>query len=97
MKAKLLQFLIVIKIFCSLKAKEIFMSTEGSDDTGDSSIENPYLSMMRCQKVAKSGDIIYIRGGTYINFDIASSTSTYNYIHYFSKSGLTYKAYESEK
>ena len=45
------------------------MSTEGSDDTGDGSIENPYLSMMKCQKVAKSGDIIYIRGGTYTNFD----------------------------
>ena len=52
---------------------------------------------MKCQKVAKSGDIIYIRGGTYTNFDIASSTRTYNYIQYFTKSGLTYKAYESEK
>ena len=43
MKAKLLKFLILINIFCSLKAKEIFMTTEGSDDTGNGSIENPYL------------------------------------------------------
>ena len=73
------------------------MSTEGNDDTGDGSIDNPYLSIMKCQDDAESGDIVYIRGGTYTNFNIAKTTDTYNYIKDFIKSGITYKAYESEK
>ena len=73
------------------------MSTEGNDDTGDGSIDNPYLSIMKCQDEAESGDIVYIRGGTYTNFNIAKTTDTYNYINDFTKSGITYKAYESEK
>ena len=77
--------------------KLIFMSTEGNDDSGDGSIENPYLSLMKCQTMAESGDTVYIRGGTYTNFSISYTTNTYNYIHYFTKSGITYKAYESEK
>ena len=75
----------------------IFMSPEGNDDTGDGSIEYPYLSLMKCQTMAESGDTVYIRGGTYTNFSISYTTNTYNYIHYFTKSGITYKAYESEK
>ena len=59
--------------------------------------KNPYLSLMKCQTEASSGDIVYIRGGTYTNFDIAKSSSTYNYIHDFTKSDITYKAYGSEK
>ena len=97
MKTILLQICIILIIFPFQKADAIFMSTEGNDETGNGSKENPYLSLMKCQNVAKSGDIIYIRGGTYTNFAIAHSTTTYNYIHYFTKSGLTYTAYESEK
>ena len=40
------------------------MSTEGNDETGDGSIGNPYLSLMKCQTEATNGDIVYIRGGT---------------------------------
>ena len=94
MKSRILTCLIFLIFFSSYELKSIFMSTSGNDDSGDGSIENPYLSLMKCQEEASRG---YISGGTYTNFDIASSTSTYNYIHYFSKSGLTYKAYESEK
>ena len=97
MKVIFLQSLILINIFSFKETKSIFMSTEGNDETGDGSKENPYLSLMKCQNEGNSGDIIYIRGGTYTNFNIARSTNTYNYIHYFTKSGLTYKAYESEK
>ena len=77
--------------------KLIFMSTEGNDDTGDGSIENPYFSLNKCQTMARSGDTVYIRGGTYTNFSISYTNNTYNYIHYFTKSGITYKAYGSEK
>jgi hypothetical protein len=97
MKAKVLQHLILFIIISLVESKEIYMSTDGNDETGDGSIENPYLSLMKCQTEASSGDIVYIRGGTYTNFDIAKSSSTYNYIHDFTKSDITYKAYGSEK
>ena len=38
-----------------------------------------------------------IRGGTYKSFNIAASDTIYNYIHKFSKSGITYQAYNGEK
>ena len=76
---------------------DIYMSTLGNDETGNGSISNPYLSLMKCQEMANSGDTVYIIGGIYKNFSIAKSTSGYNYIHYFTKSGITYKAYNSEK
>ena len=87
-------FLLITSFY---EAKYIFMSIEGNDDTGDGTIENPYHSIMKCQNIASTGDTVYIRGGTYSNFDIAYSTNTYNYVFYFTKSYITYKAYESEK
>ena len=68
MKAKVLQHLILFIIISLAESKEIYMSTDGNDETGDGSIENPYLSLMKCQTEASSGDIVYIRGGTYTNF-----------------------------
>ena len=76
---------------------DIYMSTLGNDETGSGSFSNPYLTLMKCQEIANYGDIVYIIGGIYKNFPIARSTSSYNYVHYFSKSGITYKAYNSEK
>ena len=97
MKSKILQYFIFLLIISFYESKNIFMSTEGNDNAGDGSIDNPYLSLMKCQEVATNGDIVYIRGGTYTNFNIARTYNNYNYIHYFTKSGITYKAYESEK
>ena len=97
MKAILLNSLLVLILISSFQTKTIFMSTNGNDESGDGSIDNPYLSLMKCQNVAANGDIVYIRGGSYTNFNIAYSNSNYNYIHYFNKSGITYEAYESEK
>ena len=73
------------------------MSTTGNDESGDGTISNPYLSLMKCQESAISGDIVYIMGGTYKNFEIARVASEYNYIHEFTKSNITYKAYNTEK
>ena len=92
----ILVFLILSFFSLFSKSKDIYMSTTGNDETGDGSFDNPYLSLSKCQELSESGDIVYIMGGTYTNFEIAYSTSTYNYIHYFSKSGITYKAYNSE-
>ena len=52
---------------------------------------------MKCQEKANSGDVVNIRGGKYKGFSIADSDNTYNYIHKFTKSGITYQAYNQEK
>ena len=49
MEIKFQKFFILLTILSSLKTKNIFMSTEGNDETGDGSIENPYLTLMKCQ------------------------------------------------
>ena len=41
---------------------------------------------MKCQEKANSGDTV----NTYKGFNIAASDTIYNYIHKFSKSGITY-------
>ena len=93
----ILLFLILSHCSFFSNSKNIYMSTSGNDETRDGSFNKPYLSLSKCQNSVDSGDIVYIRGGTYTNFKIARSTTTYNYIHYFSKSGITYKAYNSEE
>lgn len=92
--------LIIIFLFNMLllvKSSDIFMSTTGNDEKGDGTINNPYLTLMKCQEKANSGDIVYIREGTYNNFPIAEEAKTYNYIHKFTKDSITYKAYKKEK
>ena len=92
-----------LKLFClitfiiSIQSAQIFMATNGNDSTGDGSINKPYKTLMKCQEKANSGDTVNIRGGTYKGFSIAASDNTYNYIHKFTKSGITYQAYNQEK
>ena len=84
------------KLFCilglifSIQSAQIFMATNGNDSTWDGSINKPYKTLMKCQEKANSGDTVNIRGGTYKGFNIAASDTIYNYIHKFSKSGITY-------
>ena len=97
MKYKFELILFFSFLFLIIKSKDIYMSTTGNDESGDGTLSNPYLSLMKCQNSANDGDTVYIMGGTYTNFEIASIGSIYNYIHLFSKSGITYKAYNQEK
>jgi len=94
---KFLLILIISSIILITKAKDIFMSTEGNDETGDGSKLNPFLTLMKCQEIANSGDTVYIRGGIYKNFPIAEYGKGYNYIHKFNKNFITYKSFNSEK
>ena len=66
------------------------MATNDNDSTGDGSIKKPYKTLMKFQEKSISGDTVYIRGGTYTRFSITSTDNYYNYIHKFSKSGITY-------
>jgi hypothetical protein len=52
---------------------------------------------MKCQEMANPGDTVFIMGGIYTNFEIASSSDIYNYVHFFNKNSITYKAYNSEE
>ena len=91
------KFLYLIGLIISIKSSEIYMAVDGNDNTGDGSKSNPYKTLMKCQQKANSGDTVFIRGGIYTGFSIASSDTTYNYIHRFTKSGITYQAYNREK
>lgn len=44
---------------------KIYVSTSGSDEKGDGSINNPYKSLTKAVSVALNGDIIFIGKGSY--------------------------------
>ena len=52
MEGNLIKFVLFFLFIFQLKPKEIFMSTEGNDETGDGTIDKPYLTIMKCQEVA---------------------------------------------
>ena len=87
----------LLTLVISIQSAKIFMATNGNDSTGDGSITKPYKTLMKCQEKASSGDTVYIRGGTYTGFDITATDTYYNYIHKFTKSGVTYQGYNNEK
>ncbi|NOU79439.1 DUF1565 domain-containing protein [Paenibacillus sp. LMG 31459] len=77
-------------------ANSYYISPTGSD-SNSGTISSPFKSIMKAQSAASAGDTVYIRGGTYNNFAIATTDSNYNYVHDITKSGITYKAYTGEK
>lgn len=76
-------------------AADWYVSPSGSDSNSGTQ-SSPFASLMKAQDAASSGDTVYIMGGTYSNFSIAASDSNYNYIHQFTKSNITYRAYSSK-
>lgn len=79
----------------SLLATTWYVSPSGSDSNSGTS-SSPFKSITKAQSVAASGDTVYLRGGTYSSFTIASSDSTYHYVHVLNKSGITYANYSGE-
>ena len=92
-----LKFICLLITVLIVKTADIYMATDGNDNSGNGSIDKPYKSLTKCQEVANSGDKVIIRGGTYKDFQISGSDNTYNYIFQFKKSGITYQGYEDEK
>lgn len=76
--------------------KSYYIATDGNDNN-PGTIEKPFASFAKAQDVAESGDTVYLRGGTYKNFNIADSDNLYNYVNEITKSGITYKAYSSQE
>jgi len=78
-----------------------FVSTAGSDSNAGT-LAAPFATVAAAQSActASSGDIVYIRGGTYSSFSDTTAYSGYDtaywYIHQLTKSGITYMAYPDE-
>lgn len=77
-------------------SKYYYIAPNGSDNN-PGTLDKPFASIAKAQEAASSGDIVYLRGGTYKNFAIATSDSNYNYVNEITKSGITYKAYSSSE
>jgi len=43
-----------------------YVATTGDDATGDGSIGNPWKSIRKANNMSVAGDVIYVRGGTYL-------------------------------
>jgi hypothetical protein len=60
--------LIAILLSCvalNVNATKVYVSTTGSDDTGDGSFLNPWATWQKGFTEITAGDTLYIRGGTY--------------------------------
>ena len=79
----------------AVSAADWYVSPSGNDSNAGT-YSKPFKSLMKAQDAASSGDTVYMLGGTYKNFSIANSDSNYNYIHQFTKSNITYRAYSSK-
>ncbi|URZ14487.1 right-handed parallel beta-helix repeat-containing protein [Clostridium felsineum] len=75
-------------------AANFYVSTTGKD-SNSGTLASPFASISRAQQAANYGDTVYILGGTYRDFRIASSDANYNYVNDIIKSGITYRAYSS--
>lgn len=88
----LLTFLLLTSV--SAQAASYYISPSGSDSNAGT-YASPFYSITKAQSAASSGDTVYMLGGVYNNFTVASSDSNYNYVIDISKSGITYRAYQS--
>lgn len=80
---------------CSANAKDYYVSPTGSD-TAAGTLAAPFASITRAQQAAASGDIVYIRGGTYTNFTVAATDSVYQYVININKSNIHFTAYPGD-
>ena len=87
--------LLVLLQGSSLFAATYYIAPTGSD-TNAGTLAAPFQSITQAQTAASAGDVVYLRGGTYSTFSIASSDVTYNYVHAIAKSGISYLAYTGE-
>ena len=55
-----------------------------------------HLPAWREQQAAAPGDSVYIRGGTYTNFNVAATDATYQYVLNFTKSNIKYLGYPGD-
>ncbi|SFU90060.1 protein of unknown function [Clostridium sp. DSM 8431] len=79
----------------SAKAADFYISPNGNDNNLGT-ISSPFKSISKAQDAASSGDTVYMMGGVYKDFKIASEDSNYYYVNNITKSGILYRAYSSK-
>jgi hypothetical protein len=77
------------------RAATWYVAPDGNDNN-PGTLAQPFASITRAQTAASAGDTVYIRGGTYTSFSVASSDTSYDYYHYINKSGISYLAYPGD-
>lgn len=87
-------FTSIILTGITASAADYYISPTGSDNNVGT-YASPFKSIAKAQDMASSGDTVYMMGGVYNSFTIASSDANYNYVHDLTKSGITYRAYHS--
>lgn len=76
-------------------AADYYIAPNGAD-SAPGSLAAPFASLTRAQQAARSGDTIYIRGGAYNNFTVASTDANYQYVVNITKSNLRFVAYPGD-
>jgi hypothetical protein len=87
--------LLTLLATAAAKAADYYVATNGNDN-GPGTLAQPFASITRAQQAASSGDTVYLRGGTYTNFTVASTDANYQYVVDISKSNISYLAYPGD-
>lgn len=79
-----------------------YVATNGVDTNAGTS-NSPFATITKAQSAAGSGDIVYLRGGTYFlnNMNLTATNGTspnsYQIVNNLAKSGISYVAYPGER
>lgn len=77
-----------------------YFISPGGNDANPGTQDAPFKTLMRAQSAAAAGDVVYIRGGIYDQFDIPVTHNpfedVYHYVNDIYKSGITYAAYPGD-
>jgi hypothetical protein len=85
----------LLQVSLAARGATYYVATNGSDSAAGT-LAQPFASVGRAQQAASSGDTVYIRGGTYTNFTVAATDTTYQYVLNFTKSNISYLAYPGD-
>ena len=74
-----------------------FVATNGVDANIGTS-NSPFATIMRAQTAASSGDLVYLRRGTYYlnNSNFTATNAPWAIVNNITKSGISYIAYPGE-
>jgi hypothetical protein len=79
----------------SVHAATFYVAANGSDNAAGT-LAQPFASITKAQQAASSGDTVYLRGGTYTNFNVAATDANYQYVLNFNKSNIHYLGYPGD-
>jgi len=93
--AALPAFLLCCGTVCESFGATWYVATNGLD-SNNGAIGTPFATLMKAQSVAKSNDIVWLRGGTYYPTNITWTNLPWKIVNYMTNNGITYQAYTNE-